>query len=144
MAAAAIWLARLALGLEQWTPNLAHYSSYAESGLIPTANLMLNYILKTTDHESFHKKYASKRFLKSSVYMREWALEKWQENCRVNLKEERPALNEQIWEARLEAEALEGAHETVEYVEREDVDASRSKASQRLDKTFITCILLLF
>ncbi|KAG9218128.1 hypothetical protein CCMSSC00406_0008067 [Pleurotus cornucopiae] len=130
MAAAAIWLARLALGLEQWTPNLAHYSSYAESALIPTANLMLNYILKTTDHESFHKKYASKRFLKSSVYMREWALEKWQENCRVNLKEELPALKEQIREARLEAEALEGAHETVEYVEREDVDASRSKASQ--------------
>ncbi|KAG5220671.1 G2/mitotic-specific cyclin [Salix suchowensis] len=80
-----------------------------ESALVPTANLMLNYILKTTDHESFHKKYASKRFLKSSVYMREWALEKWQENCRVNLKEELPALKEQIREARLEAVALEGS-----------------------------------
>ncbi len=62
--------------------------------------------------------------------MREWALERWQENSRVNLKEELPVLKGQIREARLEAEALEGAHETVEYVEREDVDTSRSKASQ--------------
>lgn len=62
--------------------------------------------------------------------MREWALERWQENSRVNLKEELPALKEQIREARLEAEALEGAHEAKQYVEREDVDTSRSKVSQ--------------
>jgi hypothetical protein len=83
MAAAAIWLARLVLGREVWvhftpqlvarilrrlsfmqTPNLAHYSSYAESALIPTANLMLNYILKPIRHESFYKKYAGKRYFK--------------------------------------------------------------------------------
>lgn len=46
------------------TPNLAHYSSYSESSLIPTANLMLNYILKPVKHESFFKKYAGKRFFK--------------------------------------------------------------------------------
>ena len=46
------------------TPNLAHYSSYAESALVPTANLMLNYILKPVRHQSFFKKYAGKRFLK--------------------------------------------------------------------------------
>ncbi|EGO23563.1 hypothetical protein SERLADRAFT_349359, partial [Serpula lacrymans var. lacrymans S7.9] len=39
IAAAAIWLARLILGQDKWTPNLAHYSSYAESTIIPTANL---------------------------------------------------------------------------------------------------------
>ena len=87
MAAAAIWLARMALGMEQWvrpflsfplypaflnyflslqTANLAHYSSYKESALIPTANLMLNYILKPIRHESFHKKYAGKRYYKVS------------------------------------------------------------------------------
>ncbi|KAF8962304.1 cyclin-like protein [Flammula alnicola] len=88
MAAASIWLARLALGMEQWTPNLAHYSSYKESELIPTANLMLNYILKPIRHESFHKKYAGKRYYKSSVYMREWALDRWAENTQVDLAKE--------------------------------------------------------
>ena len=84
IAAASIWLARLILGHDKWvspptyhrllcfvliplqTPNLAHYSTYAESSLIPTANLMLNYILKPVRHESFYKKYAGKRFLKVS------------------------------------------------------------------------------
>ena len=32
--------------------------------MIPTANIMLNYILKEPKHESFYKKYASKKFLK--------------------------------------------------------------------------------
>jgi len=88
MAAAAIWLARMALGMEQWTANFAHYSSYKESALIPTANLMLNYILKPIRHESFHKKYAGKRYYKSSLYMREWALDRWSENTQVDLRKE--------------------------------------------------------
>ena len=32
--------------------------------MLPTANLMLNYILKPIKHESFHKKYAGKRYYK--------------------------------------------------------------------------------
>lgn len=81
MAAASIWLARLILGLPDWvrsnsvnsssfthnllqTPNLAHYSSYSERQIIPTANLMLNYILKTVRHNSFYNKYARKKYLK--------------------------------------------------------------------------------
>ena len=82
VAAASICLARLILGHDKWvsspryiiascanpTPDaLAHYSTYAESSLIPTANLMLNYILKPIRHESFYKKYAGKRFLKVSM-----------------------------------------------------------------------------
>jgi hypothetical protein len=51
------------------TANLAHYSSYKESALIPTANLMLNYILKPIRHESFHKKYAGKRYYKVSEFV---------------------------------------------------------------------------
>lgn len=46
------------------TPNLAHYSSYPESAIIPTANIMLNYILKPIRHSSFFKKYASKKYMK--------------------------------------------------------------------------------
>ncbi|KII91187.1 hypothetical protein PLICRDRAFT_51362 [Plicaturopsis crispa FD-325 SS-3] len=92
MAAAAIWLSRLVLGRGDWTPNLAHYSSYKESSLVPTANLMLNYILKPVRHESFFKKYAGKRYMKSSVFVRGWALERWPEGTQVALQEELPAL----------------------------------------------------
>ncbi|KAG8216530.1 cyclin-like protein [Butyriboletus roseoflavus] len=88
MAAASIWLARLILGNCKWTANLAHYSSYAESSLLPTANLMLNYILKPIRHESFHRKYAGKRFLKVSIWVREWALERWEESTQVSLKDD--------------------------------------------------------
>jgi len=98
LAAASIWLARLALGSENWvnirpflslyfslvlfpkyaqlipntlqTPNLAHYSSYGEGSLIPTANLMLNYILKPIKHAAFYKKYASKRYFKVQIVFR--------------------------------------------------------------------------
>ncbi|TFK41671.1 cyclin-like protein, partial [Crucibulum laeve] len=104
MAGASIWLARLALGLEQWTPNLAHYSSYPESALVPTANLMLNYILKPIRHDSFHKKYAGKRYYKSSVYMREWALDRWPESTQVDLMKELPRIKAEI---KLEREAEE-------------------------------------
>ncbi|KAF9652681.1 hypothetical protein BDM02DRAFT_3088789 [Thelephora ganbajun] len=100
LAAASVWLARLILGREGWTPNLAHYSSYPESALIPTANIMLNYILKEPRHESFYKKYASKKFLKVSAYVREWALERWPQGGPVLLLEELPILKEEIRQAR--------------------------------------------
>ncbi|KAF9525749.1 cyclin-like protein [Crepidotus variabilis] len=106
MAAASIWLARLALGMENWSPNLAHYSSYRESELVPTASLMLNYILKPIRHESFHKKYAGKRFFKSSVFMREWALDRWSEGAQVDLSSELLRLKAEI---KLEREAEEAA-----------------------------------
>ena len=85
MAAASIWLARVVLGYDYWvwssishrwlvglflsfkSPNLAHYSSYPESALIPTANIILNYCLRPIRHESLYKKYSSKRFMKVSL-----------------------------------------------------------------------------
>ena len=50
----------------QQTPNLAHHSSYDESQLVPTANIMLNYILKPTKHKSFYQKYADQKYLTSA------------------------------------------------------------------------------
>lgn len=77
---------------------------------------MLNYILKEPKHESFYKKYASKKFLKVSIrqlvpvsvlsylqvsaYVREWALERWPQGGPVLLLEELPALKEEIRQAR--------------------------------------------
>ncbi|KAI0042338.1 A/B/D/E cyclin [Auriscalpium vulgare] len=103
LAAAAIWLARLILGYENWSPNLAHYSSYAESALVPTANLMLNYVLKPIRHPSFYKKYAAKKYYKTSSFVREWALERWPENVPVNLVDELPSLKALIRAARTRA-----------------------------------------
>ncbi|KAH7907568.1 cyclin-like protein [Hygrophoropsis aurantiaca] len=111
VAAASIWLARLILGNDKWTANLAHYSSYAESSLIPTANLMLNYILKPIRHESFYKKYAGKRFLKVSIWVREWALERWEESTQVSLLHDLPMLKERN---RIERERNEAAEENAE------------------------------
>jgi G2/mitotic-specific cyclin 2 len=89
---------------------------------------MLNYILKPVVHQSFYKKYASKKYLKvclslvfpwylsscchrqASTFVREWALERWEEGTRVNLMDELPEIKAMIRaanereQARLEAE----------------------------------------
>ncbi|KAK0446044.1 g2/mitotic-specific cyclin cdc13 [Desarmillaria tabescens] len=100
LAAAAMWLARLALHMEDWTPNLAHYSTYSQSEIIPTANLMLNYILKPIRHEQFYKKFARKQNMKASVYLRTWALDRWPEGSQVELQAVLPELKAAIREQR--------------------------------------------
>jgi G2/mitotic-specific cyclin 1/2 len=64
---------------------LAHYSGYKEEELLPCANVLLNYILKYPQHDAIYKKYASRKFCKASVYMRSWALERWDEGSDVDL-----------------------------------------------------------
>jgi hypothetical protein len=53
---------------------------------------MINYVLKPVWHPSFFKKYAATKLMKSSTYVRSWALERWPENTQVNLAEELPLL----------------------------------------------------
>ncbi|KAK0204046.1 g2/mitotic-specific cyclin cdc13 [Desarmillaria ectypa] len=115
LAAAAMWLARLALNMEDWTPNLAHYSTYSQSEIIPTANLMLNYILKPVRHEQFYKKFARKQNMKASVYLRTWALDRWPEGSQVELQKVLPELKVAIREQRAtdelaKEEAVVNAH----------------------------------
>lgn len=40
--------------------------TYSEIDLLPTANIILNYVLEPIQHQSLYKKYASKRYLKVS------------------------------------------------------------------------------
>jgi hypothetical protein len=85
--------------------------------------MMLNYILKPVVHQSFYKKYASKKYLKvwafafdcrlsltvtfqASVYVREWALERWEENARVDLVRELPTLKALIRETNEREQAI--------------------------------------
>ncbi|KAG6873888.1 hypothetical protein C0995_009667 [Termitomyces sp. Mi166 len=105
LAAAAMWLGRLVLGREEWTPNMEHYMTYSEQELLPTANIMINYILKPIRHESLFKKYAHKRYLKCSAFMRHWVLERWPENSSVDLKRELAGLKAEIVHERRKREA---------------------------------------
>ncbi|KAJ7194935.1 A/B/D/E cyclin, partial [Mycena pura] len=96
LAAAAMWLARLALGQPDWTPTLAHYAMYAESALLPAASVMLRYVLQPIRHENFYKKYAGKRNLKVSIFMRQWALARWEEGAKIDLAADLSDLKREI------------------------------------------------
>jgi G2/mitotic-specific cyclin 1/2 len=99
LAAAAMYLARLCLERGEWvsllhlfylssksvtctdaqSPNLVHYSSYSVEELLPAAQVMLDYILDPEFNSDtvFHRKYAGKKHMKSSIYVRQWALATW-------------------------------------------------------------------
>lgn len=94
---------------------------------------MLNYILKPIRHESFHKKYAGKKFFKvlfllifggavlvtgvlfqSSLFMREWALRRWPEGTQVHLADELPRLKAEIRLVRKEGQHMQQQQEGTE------------------------------
>ncbi|KAK4683426.1 G2/mitotic-specific cyclin 2, partial [Tremellales sp. Uapishka_1] len=79
LAAAATWLSRYCLERGDWSPNLVHYSTYTEEECILPAQIMLDYVLGRdfSDTTSFYRKYASKKFMKASVFFREWAVTRW-------------------------------------------------------------------
>ncbi|EPX73446.1 G2/M B-type cyclin Cdc13 [Schizosaccharomyces octosporus yFS286] len=70
--AAAMYLAREMLGRGVWNRNLVHYSGYEEHELISVVKKMINYLQKPVRHEAFFKKYASKKFMKASLFVRDW------------------------------------------------------------------------
>lgn len=49
-----------------------HYSGYTEAEILPVAQLMTTYLLRAVKHESFYKKYAAKKYMRVSTYVREW------------------------------------------------------------------------
>ncbi|KAK7029932.1 MFS domain-containing protein [Favolaschia claudopus] len=80
-----------------WSPNLAHYSMYSESELLPTVEHMLRYIVQPLKQDGvFYRKWAAKKNMKVSVYMREWALSRWPEGSTVDLVRDLPGLRKEI------------------------------------------------
>jgi G2/mitotic-specific cyclin 1/2 len=74
IAAAAMWFSRRMLSRGPWGPNLVHYSGYAEDELMPIVHLLHESLRqKEIKYESLYKKYTHKRFMKASVFCREWA-----------------------------------------------------------------------
>lgn len=85
-------MAREVLERGDWSPTLVHYSSYSETELLATAEIMLDFILRPTAHPNFHKKYAGKKFMRASNYVVEWARGAFPEAAEI-AKEEEQDLN---------------------------------------------------
>lgn len=51
---------------------MIHYSDYTEAEILPVVDLTLDYLCRPTKHEALFKKYSSKRFMKASIFVRDW------------------------------------------------------------------------
>jgi hypothetical protein len=59
-------------------PNLVQYSGYTEQEILPTAQLMADYIhTPSPQHEMFEKKWSSKKYMKAITYLRDWVNDRW-------------------------------------------------------------------
>ncbi|KAI8459300.1 G2/mitotic-specific cyclin 1/2 [Phakopsora pachyrhizi] len=99
LAATSIWLARKLLDRGCWSANLIHYSGYTESEILPSAQIMVDYILRSGcknmgmglqpqfvggvgyegghEHGNLYKKYATRKFFRVSELVREWAVDRY-------------------------------------------------------------------
>ncbi|KAK3716351.1 G2/mitotic-specific cyclin [Vermiconidia calcicola] len=73
VAAAAMYLARLVMDRGEWDATLAKYAGYTEQEIQPVFKLMVDYLAAPVAHDAFFRKYASKKFLKASIVLRQWA-----------------------------------------------------------------------
>ncbi|KDE06326.1 hypothetical protein MVLG_03364 [Microbotryum lychnidis-dioicae p1A1 Lamole] len=73
IAAIGMYLARRMLGGD-WNESFIYYSSYTEPQLfVPTGFLLESIVATDFDHKFVYKKYANKKFLKASIFARNWA-----------------------------------------------------------------------
>ena len=74
IAAVGMYLSKRMLG-GIWDDAFVYYSRFTEEQLIPGANLVLEKLIEPGFEEQFvFQKYASKKFLKASIFSRNWAL----------------------------------------------------------------------
>ncbi|KAI9682600.1 MAG: G2/mitotic-specific cyclin [Bathelium mastoideum] len=73
VAAAAMYTARLVLDRGEWDTTLSAYAGYTEEEIQPVFKLMVHYLRSPVAHDAFFRKYASKKFLKASIVVRQWA-----------------------------------------------------------------------
>ena len=70
--AAAMYLSRAMLGRGAWDHNLHHYSGYSEVEVMDCVARLIDALRKPVKFEALFKKYASKKFIKASLYVRDW------------------------------------------------------------------------
>jgi hypothetical protein len=51
---------------------LTYYSGYTEEELAEPAALLLDFLSKPTKYDAIYKKYSQRKFMKGSVYVKEW------------------------------------------------------------------------
>lgn len=74
IAAIGMYLSKKMLG-GHWGDGFVYYSSFVEEQLIPGANLLLERLVDDSFLDCFVcKKYGNRKFLKASIYARDWAL----------------------------------------------------------------------
>lgn len=73
--AAAMYIARLVLGKQPvWNGNLIHYSGgYRVEDMKECIELIVQYLVSPVEHDEFFKKYATRKFMKASIFCRSWA-----------------------------------------------------------------------
>lgn len=72
--ALAMYVLRKMLGRFEWNGNLIHYSGgYTEEDMKQCCEMLIEYLVSPIVHEEFFKKYASKKFFKVSILLRQWA-----------------------------------------------------------------------
>ncbi|KAI1310211.1 G2/mitotic-specific cyclin [Mortierella claussenii] len=86
---AALCLARRMMGYNSWTANLIHYSGYIEDELFPCMYRMVHYLRRQSKSTYIFRKYATKRFMKASIFCREWVMRPNQEFPELRLRSER-------------------------------------------------------
>ncbi|MBW0522989.1 hypothetical protein O181_062704 [Austropuccinia psidii MF-1] len=99
LAATSIWLARKLLERGDWNANLIVYAGYSEQEILPVAQTMLDYILRSGcktmgmglepnfvgavgyeggyEHGNLFKKYATRKFFRVSELVRDWAIDRY-------------------------------------------------------------------
>ena len=69
-AAASMYLSRVILEKGGWEDLYVHYSGYTEEDIAPAVETMIEYLSGPVLHNAFYKKYAGKKFLKGSSYLK--------------------------------------------------------------------------
>ncbi|CAO1629222.1 unnamed protein product [Sympodiomycopsis kandeliae] len=73
IAGISMYLSKKMLG-GQWNEAFVYYSGFCEEQLVPGANLLIERLADPLFADNFvFKKYANRRFLKASMYARDWA-----------------------------------------------------------------------
>ncbi|KAI9257353.1 cyclin-like protein [Phascolomyces articulosus] len=72
VAAAALWLSQRILTNGTWTEEISRLAGYKASDIRPVVQLMLDYVAQPVVHDAFFRKWASKKLMKASVFVRKW------------------------------------------------------------------------
>ncbi|KAI7858163.1 cyclin-like protein [Circinella umbellata] len=72
IAAASLWLSRRILTEKPWNDKITKLAGYKTAEIRPVVHLMLDYVSKPIVHDAFFRKWACKKMMRASVFVRRW------------------------------------------------------------------------